>query len=209
MVRQASALQQGETVKSNTKSIAKNERRIAELDKILRLLYEDKALGKITEERYNEYADGYEQERSDLRDKTAIMQAELDAFNADKENAERFVKLIQRFTNFEELTPAVINEFVERIEVYEGEYPDAIPSINYRGERTQKVDVYLKYIGKFDAPVPPAVQTPKPKVMDLSELAKLQHKREQHRIGEQKRRARRRAEKAAAIAAQTSEVRIV
>jgi DNA invertase Pin-like site-specific DNA recombinase len=204
-VRESSALMQGETVKSHKKQIAKSGKRIAELDKILRTLYEDKALGKIAEERYNEYADGYENERSELRAKTAALQAEVDAFNADSDNAEKFVALARRYTNFEELTPCIINEFVERIEVYEGEYPDAEPTIGYKGTRTQKVDVYLKYIGKFDASELPD-ETPAPKVgLTLSEKEEIQRKREKHRIAESERRARRRAEKVAAAAAQTAD----
>jgi DNA invertase Pin-like site-specific DNA recombinase len=201
-VRESSALKQGETVKAHKKALAGNERRLAELDKILRSLYEDKALGKITEERYNEYADGYDRECAELREKTAVLQAELEAWGADSENAGKFVELVRRYTNFEELTTAVINEFIDRIEVYEGEYPDAEPAIGYRGTRTQKVDVYLKYIGKFDTPELSGEQLEEKAGLSLSEKEKLQRKREQHCLSERRRRERRRQEKVAALAAE-------
>jgi hypothetical protein len=201
-VRASSALKQGETVKNHTQTIAKNEKRTAELDKILRSLYEDKALGKIPEERYNEYADGYEGERSELREKSAALKAELDAFNADSENAEKFAALVRRYTNFEELTTGMINELVDRVEVYECEYPNAEPLIGYRGTRTQKVDVYLKYIGKFDAPELSDNRTAEEIEAERETETKEARKRKQHRESERRRRARRRAEKVAALAAE-------
>ena len=81
--RETSVIKQGETAKSHRKQIAKNENRLAELDKIFRSLYEDKALSKISEEMYEDMSFACEQERSALREKTESLQSELDAFNAD------------------------------------------------------------------------------------------------------------------------------
>ena len=52
--RETSAIKQGETAKSHRKQIAKNENRPVELDKIFRILYEDKALSKISKEMYDD-----------------------------------------------------------------------------------------------------------------------------------------------------------
>ena len=149
-VRAQSAIRQGETARSYQKQIAKNEKRVAELDKIFRSLYEDKALEKITAERFEEMSAVYEQEKTELKSQTAALQSELDAFNADSVRADKFIELVRRFTCFEELTNAMINEFTDKITIHEGVWSER--DGNYKGSRTQEVDVYLKYIGKFNVP---------------------------------------------------------
>jgi hypothetical protein len=153
-VREKSVVKKKETAKSYKKQIAKNEHRITELDKIFRSLYEDKALGKIDEDRFAQMSGAYESEQSELRGRTAALQSELDAFNADSVCADKFVGLVRRFTNFEELTPAIINEFVDKIIVHECDWSDGVNLATGRGmgTRSQQVDVYLKYIGRFDVP---------------------------------------------------------
>ena len=153
-VREMSAIREGETAKKYKKQIAKNQRRISELDKIYRSLYEDKALGKINEARFTEMAGGYEREQADLKMQTATLQTELEAFNADNIRVDKFTDIARRYTHFEQLTPAMINEFVDKIMIHEGEWSDGRNPETGRGmgSRTQQVDVYLKYIGKFDVP---------------------------------------------------------
>ena len=80
------------------------------------------------------------------------MQSELDAFNASNENVETFIALVRRYTNFEELTPAVLNEFVDKVIVHEPVWSEATETQKRKGIRSQQVEVYLKYIGNFDVP---------------------------------------------------------
>jgi DNA invertase Pin-like site-specific DNA recombinase len=152
LVREKSAVRQGETAQSHKRQIAKNEHRIAELEKIFRGLYEDKILGRLPPERFDEMTAGYERERADLMARNAGMQAEIDAWNEDGERAGKFIGLARRYARFEELTPAMINEFVDKIVVHESEWSERNGRDSRRGTRRQKVDVYLKYIGGFDAP---------------------------------------------------------
>ena len=156
LVREKSALKKGEAVKSHKKKIAKNEKRISELEKIYRSLYEDKALGKIDELRFDEMSAGYTQEQTDLKNQTVAMQAELDSFNENTANVEKFIELVKRYTDFTELTPAMLHEFVDKVIVHEGEWSEerGAEKKNGRpyGKRTQKIEVYLKYIGSFNVP---------------------------------------------------------
>ncbi len=61
------------------------------------------------------------------------LQTELDSFNADSARAGKFIELAKRYTDFSELTPQMIAEFIEKIEVHEADKSS--------GERTQQVDV--------------------------------------------------------------------
>jgi hypothetical protein len=58
--------------------------------------------------------------------------------------------LARRYTRFEELTNSIINEFVDKVIVHEGVWSEGGGRV--KGSRTQEVEVYLKYIGKFDVP---------------------------------------------------------
>ena len=149
-----SADKRDETAKNHKKQIARNEQRISELEQIFRSLYEDKALGKINEDLFNEMTGGYTQERLELRTKSDKLQKELDECNADSVKADKFIEIVQRYTNFDELTTPMLNEFIDKVVVYEGEWSEGINPENKRpmGTRKQRVDVYLKYIGDFSVP---------------------------------------------------------
>ena len=195
-LRESSAVRQGETVKSYRKQIVKNERRLAELDKIYRSLYEDKALGRIDAERFDEMSGGYDAERAELKAKIAEMQTELDAFSADNENTDKFLQLVRRYTNFEELTPAVLNEFIDKVIVHEGEWSEGNTGERGRprGARSQRVDVYLKYIGCFDVP---DTRTPEQIEADRIAYKKLEANRAYHREKTRKFNEKKRAAEAA------------
>ncbi len=119
-LRESSAIRQGENAKAYRKQISKNERRLTEIDTIYRSLYEDKALGKIDEAMFAQMSDGYADERAALREKTDALKAELEAWQEDNIKADKFVEIVRRCTGFDELTPALLNEFVDKVIVHEG-----------------------------------------------------------------------------------------
>jgi hypothetical protein len=151
-LRQTSTAKQGETAAANKKQIAQNDKRIADLNKIYKVLFEDKALGKLSQERFDEMTVTYEQEIKTLKSQNSKLQSELDEFNTDNDKTDKFMALIRKYTHFEELTNAMLNEFVDKIIVFECEWSEGFAA-NGRplGTRTQRVDVYLKYIGKVYA----------------------------------------------------------
>jgi hypothetical protein len=204
-IRESSELQQGETVKSHKKNISKNERRIAELDKLITGLYESMMKSLISEERFKVMSENYEREQNELKEQNAKLQAELDAYISDSDKAEKFITLVHRYTNFEELTGAMINELVERVEVHEGEWSGAEPETGYKGTRTQQVDVYLKYIGNFDAPEPPDTRTEEEIEAERIAEEKLNRQRETNRRYAQRKRAEKREREIAKADAGISE----
>ena len=121
------------------------KKRCAELDILLKKLYETYALGKMPESRYDALSASYEKEQRDLKDRIAESQKELATFVADGERIERFLALAQKYTDLTELTTPMINEFVEKILVHA---PD-----KSSGRREQEVEIHLKFIGNFMIPV--------------------------------------------------------
>lgn len=145
-VRAASEVRQAEAAKDLKRRIAKAKKRSAELDVLIKKLYESYATGKLPEKRFELLSADYEREQAELETVMASEQEELDAFNTDTARVDQFLALANKYTDFSELTTPMIHEFVDRIIVHAPERID--------GERTQEIEIYLKYIGKLDIPAP-------------------------------------------------------
>lgn len=145
-VREASELRQNEAAKDLKRRLTKAQKRSAELDTLIKKLYESYALEKISESRFETLIAEYEKEQAELKEVIAAGQSDLDEFNSDTNRIEQFMELAKRYTDFTVLTTPMIYEFVDKILVhapYKDEY----------GERCQEIEIYLKYIGKVDLPV--------------------------------------------------------
>ena len=162
-VRAASEVQQAQAAKDLKRKLNEDKRRFDELDTIIKKLYESYAVGRIGEERFDTLLAGYEQEQAMLRQSIAEGESALGSFEQDTANVEHFLDLARKYTNFSELTTPMINEFVEKIVVHA---PD-----KSTGDRVQEVDIYLKFIGKFDAPMP------EPTPEEIAEQERLQKER--------------------------------
>ena len=143
-IREASEVKQEETAKAHKKQLAKNERRIAELDKLFQKVYEDNAAERLSYERYTQLSTTYEQEQAELKLQNAELQAHLSAYETDSFRADRFIEIVKRYTEFDTLTNAMLNEFVERIVVHEADKSGI--------QREQQVDIHLNFIGHFELP---------------------------------------------------------
>jgi hypothetical protein len=180
-LREESTVRQAETAKAHKKQLAKNERRIAELDHLFQKAWEDNATGKLSDERYTQLSGSYELEQADLKQQNAVLQAELDEYRANSEKTGQFVELVRRYTNFDELTTPMLNEFVHKIYVHEADKSS--------GERRQKVEIYLNLIGNFDTPRVETPPTPEELEAQDKRLKKLAKQREANRRCYAKKRA--------------------
>ena len=88
-----------------TKQLEQAQTRIAEVNRIIKRLYEDNVSGKISDERFMELSADYEQEQRELKDRAAALQEELSKSQAATVNAEKFMGIVRKHLAFEELTP--------------------------------------------------------------------------------------------------------
>ena len=123
----------------------------------------------------------YEKEQAELEEVIAADVAELEVFTTDKDRAQQFLSIAKRYTDFSQLTTPMINEFVDKILVHAPEKID--------GERTMEIEIYLKFIGKFDIPMP----EPTPEELAAEEKAKK--KRAAERAKYERRKERKRQQK--------------
>ena len=143
-VRSLSTLRQREDAKAKKAEIQQIRKRIKELDVIIRKLYESYALEKIPENRYEALSAEYEKERSELKERLSKDESALIDYGSDAENAERFLTLARKYREIRELTPEILNGFIDKVLIHAPE------KIN--GQRTVKIDVYFRFIGNFTVP---------------------------------------------------------
>jgi len=141
---QQSKTKQTETVRERKRQLNKSNSRIAELDGLVKTVYESFASGSIPEKHFKKLVSGYDEEQAKLEQDIATMQAEIDGFIAENINVDKFIKLVKRHTDFEELTTPILNEFIERVIVHEG--------IGKGNERVQKIEIHFNFIGEFVTP---------------------------------------------------------
>ena len=121
------------------------EKRIAELSAIFKRLYEDSVTGRISDERFAELSADYEAEQRQLKERAAELQGELAKAQEATVNAEKFMNIVRKYTSFEELTPTLLREFIEKIIVHECSYDE-------NKNRRQEIEIYYSFVGKVDLP---------------------------------------------------------
>ena len=87
----------------------------------------------------------YEAEQAELKKRAAALQAELDKSQAATVNAEKFMGIVRKHLAFEELTPTLLREMIEKIVVHECSYDE-------NGTRRQDIEIYYSFVGKIDLP---------------------------------------------------------
>lgn len=96
------------------------QKRLLEIEQILKKLYEDKVFGNLSEERFKSFSDDYESEERTLKERLLPLQEELAKRNDHMHDLDSVLKNIQKMKRVEKLTPELINTFIDKIIVHEG-----------------------------------------------------------------------------------------
>ena len=143
LVKKNLAMQQTDQTKKQQKRIPQITTRLEQIDKVLNKLYEDNALGTIPQDRYEQMSQKYSEEYYSLKAELEQLREQLSAFENAGGRAQKFVKLIDRYADFTDLTPTILNEFISRIEVHERDKKRAKQAI-------QHIGIYFNHIGRFE-----------------------------------------------------------
>jgi hypothetical protein len=146
LVQERSDLQSAETAKVQQKQLAKHQKRHKDLDSLIKQLFESKAEGSLSAKRFEILSGEYEREQEDLERQIAGLQAGLEVYDAESGNTERFMQMVRRYTGIPELTPTILNEYIEKIVVFEADKSS--------GRREQTVNFYFNFIGNIAIPIP-------------------------------------------------------
>ena len=158
---------QNQAVKELKKKTKQNEKRYAELDNVIKKLYESYATEMISKKRFKALSAEYEAEQEQLEAEITAQQTEIEGYELDSDKVSQFMELAKKYTDFSVLTVPMINEFIDKIIVHA---PD-----KSSGVRVQEVEIFLNFIGNFELPIP------EPTPEELEELKKIQLKRKRNR----------------------------
>ena len=124
--------------------LKKAENRLSEIEKIIVKLYEEKVCGRMPEERFELLAKNYETEQAELKQKTEALKASLAAKEERDGSLEKFVSLVRSYTEVQNLTPEILNSFIDKIYIGKPERID--------GQRVQEVKIIYKLVGAVNIP---------------------------------------------------------
>ena len=124
--------------------LTKAESRLSEIEKIIVKLYEEKVCGRMSEDRFELLAKNYETEQAELKDKAVKLRTSLETAEETANSIAKFITLVRSFTEVAELTPEILNSFIDKI--YIGK-PERI-----NGQRVQEVKIVYKLVGAVNIP---------------------------------------------------------
>ncbi len=141
MYQQRSAETEKE-MKRRKREVGQARKRIAELDRIFKRIYEDDISGTISHDRFLKLSAEYEAEQRELEEKVKVDQQEVDTYEQNKSDFDSFAAIIRKYVGIKELTPVIVNEFIKKIIVHAPEKAD--------GKRVQKVDIVFNFVGEIN-----------------------------------------------------------
>ena len=168
VVQEAQSSQQTAEVRKQRTRLATAKQRVSELEVLLCKIYEDNILGKLSDSRYATLDAQYEKEQSELTAEISVLEKAVKSYEKHEKDADRFIALIDKYENFDKLTIAMLNEFIEKILVHERDRKGSI-------QTTQEVEIYFNFVGRF---VPPAFGEAELTPEELEEIRKREERKD-------------------------------
>lgn len=130
--------------KRKQKELAAMQARDSELDVLFERIYEDNLSGKLSDERFAKMSQRYEAEQAELAEKMRTLRKEIEKLNSESVSTDMFLSTVRKYTRAKKLTPRMLNELIQRVEVHQAERID--------GEWVQKLTIYYNCIGALFIP---------------------------------------------------------
>lgn len=118
--------------------------RILEIDKVINKIYEDNALGRISDKRYEQMIQTYEAEQDELRKSLPELRTEIETLKSQSDASDRFINVINKYTFINELNAEILNELIDKIVVHHKEQDE-------QGNVYQQIEIYYRFIGKLES----------------------------------------------------------
>lgn len=129
-------------VLKDEKELLEAKRRMMDLDDLIKGLYENFTLGRLPERQSNRLMTEYDTEQSSLEQRISELETATERISTKAVQIDKFVRLVKKYRDFEELTTPMLNDFIEKVVIHEAEG-------GRTKDRTQQVDIYFNFIGNF------------------------------------------------------------
>lgn len=143
LAKKNSAMQKAEYNRMKL-AVERDEKRIKNIDRLIKSLYEDKVLGELEDDRYTTLMAEYEKEQRELIASVAAMRKTLESTEQKAVDLRLLLKTIRELTDVNELTPTIVNSLIDHIEVHNNDKSS--------GHCYVKVDIYFSAVGMIDIP---------------------------------------------------------
>ena len=147
-VQETQVAQQSADISKKRRRLAAAQKRTGELEKLICKIYEDNALGKLSDARYRALDAQYAKEQDALEIEIAELEKAVTGYEQSQKSAEKFIALIDKYENFDTLTNTMLNEFVEKILVHERARKGS-------QDTTQEIEIHFNFLGRY---IPPSLQ---------------------------------------------------
>ena len=115
-----------------------------ELDGLFERIYEDNVSGKLSDDRFAKMSQRYEDEQKELSEKIKKLRSEIEKQSSRSMTTDMFIGLVRKYTRARKLTPRMLNELVEKIEVFNAEKID--------GVWEQRLRIHYNCVGTIEIP---------------------------------------------------------
>ena len=140
--------------KLKEKELKALQARDEELDGLFERIYEDNVSGKLSDDRFARMSRRYEEEQKELAEKIKALRAEIDKQSSQSMTTDMFISLVRKYTRARKLTPRMLNELIEKIEVFNAEKID--------GVWEQRLRIHYNCVGVIE--IPDLIPLPAPEV---------------------------------------------
>ncbi len=155
-------------VKKKRSRLVTAQNRLNELEVLLCKIYEDNILGKLPDTRYATLDAQYGKEQAELKAEVDSLEEFLQSHEQNTKSAERFISLIEKYENFDNLSIGMLNEFIDKILVHERDRKGST-------QTTQEIEIYFNFVGKF---VPPHFMEVELSPEELEEIRKREERKD-------------------------------
>jgi len=136
---ESNQVKQQKDLNKHQKDVSRFEKRVEEINILIKKIYEDRMHEKISEERFMIFLNDYEVEQKHIKESINDLRSQLTEYKDKKNDTEKFLSIIRKYSNLKELDASSLNEMIEKILIYDTEMVD--------GEKQQRIDIYYKFVG--------------------------------------------------------------
>ena len=141
-INRKSAAEARKELSAKTVELGKLEKRNGELNILFKKLYEDNVLGRVTNEQFRMLSDIYNQEQREIKETVPKLQERIEELKAQATNVEKFLAIVRKYTDLQELNAEILRTFIAKIVIHER-------TQKWSTSAEQQIDIYFRYIGNL------------------------------------------------------------